>query len=144
VQQGWISSGPPNSTPSEAILFEYESNVISLKDLIALYLHSHSCTNAHSLREKYKSAVYVFNAEQDKLARAAIHKLQSEFEDVIITQVLYFKEFELNEQDYLDYYYKNPEKPFCKVYIAPKLKILIKQDASKFDQEKTKHLNLDL
>ena len=40
--------------------------------------------------------------------------LQVEFENPIITTVESFGEFRLNQETYIDYYYKNPQKPFCK------------------------------
>jgi peptide-methionine (S)-S-oxide reductase len=40
--------------------------------------------------------------------------LQKEFGKPIITKVIPFKTFKLNDQQYLDYYYRNPEKRFAK------------------------------
>jgi len=121
VRQGWISAKPPFDAFSEAILFNYDDSRISLHSLIEIHLHSHSCTNTHSMRGKYRSAIYVFNEEQELASRNVIEKLQKNFENNILTEVLYFKGFKLNSEEYLDYYSKNPEEPFCKTYIQPKL-----------------------
>jgi len=42
----------------------------------------------------------------------------------IITKAYAFKEFRTSSDNYQDYYQKNPNKPFCKRYIQPKLIII--------------------
>ena len=114
VEQGWISSDAENAAPSEAVIVHFDSAVIILGTLVAVHLHTHSCTAGHSMRDKYRSAVYAFNENQAAAAQTAINALQTEFEQAIITKVLSFQTFRLNDETYLDYYYKDPSKPFCK------------------------------
>ena len=52
--------------------------------------------------------------------------LQVNFERPLVTKVLTFKAFKINQQGYLDYYNKNPDKPFCQTYIKPKLEKVLK------------------
>ena len=59
VDQGWISSKEPNAYFSEAILLEYNPQLISLETLVSIHLHTHSSTANHSMRVKYRSAVYL-------------------------------------------------------------------------------------
>jgi peptide-methionine (S)-S-oxide reductase len=127
VQQGWISSDGENTAPSEAVIVSFEETEISLQTLIAIHLHTHSCTATHSMRDKYRSAVYTFNDRQAAEAQTVIKGLQAEFEQPIITKVLPFQTFRLNEETYLDYYYKDPSKPFCQNIVNPKLKELIRR-----------------
>ena len=51
-----------------------------------------------------------------------IAELQNGFSHKIITQVLEFHQFKPSAKDFQNYYQSNPEKPFCKKYINPKLK----------------------
>ncbi|MGB6038132.1 MAG: peptide-methionine (S)-S-oxide reductase [Cryomorphaceae bacterium] len=139
VCQGWISATPPQDTFSEAILFEYDPGVISLVDLLAIHLYSHSCTKRHSMRNKYRSAIYVFDASQELECRKAIQLLQMDFEEKILTEVLYFNYFKLNSEEYLDYYFRNPDKPFCKTYIEPKLRSLMERYSDVFNAECISH-----
>ncbi|MFD0767160.1 peptide-methionine (S)-S-oxide reductase [Mucilaginibacter lutimaris] len=127
VEQGWISSHGEHSVPSEAVIVHFDRAVIDLKTLVAVHLHTHSCTAQHSMRSKYRSAVYTYNDHQSGEARQAVGELQSEFLEPIITKVLSFGSFKLNEETYLDYYYKNPEKPFCQNIVNPKLQELIRR-----------------
>jgi peptide-methionine (S)-S-oxide reductase len=132
VDQGWISSKPPNETLSEAVLVSFNPIRISLETLIEIHLLTHSCTSEHSMRGKYRSAVYYVNAVQKKTANQAIEHLQKDFEDQIITKVIPFKTFKLNQESFLNYYQKNPDKPFCKTYISPKLSLLVQKFGKHF------------
>ena len=123
VEQGWISSSAPNDAFSEAVIVHYRPGVIALKILIAIHLHTHASTKIHSLRAKYRSAVYVFDG---KLAEAQklISECQSDFNERIITQALPGKKFRLNTEGYQNYYKKNKKGIFCERYIAPKLRFI--------------------
>ncbi len=137
VEQGWISS-LEYSAMSEAVVVHFYTDIISLKILLEIHLHTHSCTSTHSMREKYRSAVYVFNKEQRESAKEIVATLQTQFKDPIITKVLTFETFKINKEKYLDYYYKNPEKAFCKTRIEPKLKKLKSLFANKGHSSKLK------
>ncbi|MFA6245532.1 MAG: peptide-methionine (S)-S-oxide reductase [Mucilaginibacter sp.] len=127
VEQGWISSNGGNMAPSEAVIVTYHEKEISLQTLIAIHLHTHSCTAQHSMREKYRSAVYTFEDAQAAEAQTTISEIQADFDQPIITKVLPFQTFRLNDETYLDYYYKDPSKPFCRNIVNPKLKELIRR-----------------
>lgn len=124
VQQGWIASTVPNDAFSEAVIVRYNPAIIGLKDLIEIHLHTHSSTANHSMRHKYRSAVYWFGEEDKQAANEAIAAFQNDFEQPIITAVLPFVSFRENIPEQLNYYYSDPEKPFCKLYIDPKLQML--------------------
>jgi len=137
VDQGWISSVEFPSM-SEAVVVHFDSNIIPMEVLIEIHLQTHSCTSNHPMREKYRSAVYVYNNKQSKQAKNVIKDLKPQFEKSIITKVLTFQAFKINKEEYLDYYFKNPEKAFCKTQINPKLKKLIALFASNVDSCKLK------
>ena len=133
VKQGWISSTEPYTEFSEAVLVEFNEDEISLKDLIEIHLNTHSSTSNHSMRQKYRSAVYVMSKEDAVQVSIVLDDLQTNFEQSLVTQVLPFKAFKINEEDYQDYYYKNPDKPFCQTYIKPKLEKVLKINPNAVD-----------
>lgn len=136
VNQGWIASDNENSTYSEGIIIEFDATSISLDVLVAIHLHTHSATAMHSMRGKYRSAVYCFNAEDCIEAIEAIQKLQPEFDAPIITKVMPFVDFRLNIPEQLNYYYTDPTRPFCETYINPKLKFLLQQFSGNVNTDK--------
>ena len=137
VEQGWIASQSPNEAFSEAVIVTYDTVIITLTDLISIHLHTHASTSNHSMRHKYRSAVYWFDAEDEVMIKRIIAGLQSHFSDPIITQVLPFASFKLSLPEHLNYYYANPEKPFCTLYIHPKMELLKRELPSLLNQSKS-------
>lgn len=127
VDQGFVAATGENSEFSEAVIVHFNPEVISLHRLVEIHLNTHHSTSNHSMRSKYRSAIYGFNREQEELAIKILQNLQSAFKDQIVTKVLTFKTFRSSIEDFIDYYKKGPERPFCKTYIVPKLQLLKEQ-----------------
>ncbi|WP_273447990.1 peptide-methionine (S)-S-oxide reductase [Neolewinella agarilytica] len=124
VEQGWVSSLPPNEAFSEAVIVHYDPEIISVEDLMAVHLETHAATKNHGLRHRYRSAVYYFAAGEAAAFEHILNGLAREYPEPILTQVLPFVGFKASLPEHQDYYRKDPEKPFCKRFIAPKLKAL--------------------
>ncbi|WP_282148497.1 peptide-methionine (S)-S-oxide reductase [Algibacter lectus] len=133
VEQGYVASVEENTSFSEAVIIHFNEAVIGLSVLIEIHLHTHKSTSNHSMRDKYRSAIYYFSEVQKKKATDILNGFKNTFEEEIITEVLPFSEFKASREAIQNYYKKNPEKPFCKQFINPKLKLLV----NKF----SKHLN---
>lgn len=127
VEQGWIASIHEHHTFSEAIIVHFNPDEISLAILIEIHLHTHSSTSNHSMRKKYRSAVYTFSEAQHQEAQSIISELQADFERKIVTKVYPFNAFKENIEEQLNYFYSDPTKAFCERYIHPKLQLLMQQ-----------------
>ena len=62
--------------------------------------------------------------------------------DDYITEVLDFETFKASNEEITNYYYSNPEKPFCKTFINPKLTLLLNYYSDAVDLDKLSHLKL--
>ncbi len=127
VEQGWIASEGVHSELSEGVIVHFDPSIISLRTLVDIHLATHSCTVDHSMRKKYRSAIYTFSDQQTIEAEEILTVLQLQYAAPLITKVLPFLSFKLNKETYQEYYLKNPEKPFCQRYIEPKLSLLKKE-----------------
>ena len=136
VEQGFISSEEEYNTYSEAVIVHFNPEEISLRNLIEIHLSTHKSTSEHSMRSKYRSAIYFFDKIQQTNSEAFLEELQTEFEKTLITKVLPFNSFKESDQMFQNYYYKNPEKPFCETHIDPKLSILMTQFRRSVNLEK--------
>jgi peptide-methionine (S)-S-oxide reductase len=132
VEQGWVSAAKPNDAYAEGVIVHFSRDIIDLAMLISVHLHTHSCTSTHSLRRKYRSAIYAYSNKQLYQAKRIISSLQSEFDKLIITKPILLDDFKLNNENYLNYYARNPERQFCQTYINPKLKVLQAQYSDVF------------
>ncbi|MEO5595183.1 MAG: peptide-methionine (S)-S-oxide reductase [Chitinophagaceae bacterium] len=135
VEQGWIAAEEKRSF-SEAIIVYYNPAEINLPVLIGIHLHTHSSTANHSMRNKYRSAIYTFTQEQREACEGILINLQNNFDKPLVTEVLTFHDFRFSLKDEENYYYKNPAKPFCKTHIHPRLKMLLKNFSAHADSAK--------
>ena len=125
VEQGWLSSFADDDWFSEGIIVTYMPDVLSLKNLIAIHLHTHSSTKAHSMRGKYRSAVYAMEPYQNTEIKHNLALLQDEFEQPLITRAYAFNQFKPSDKSMQNYYYSDPQRPFCENIITPKLQKLL-------------------
>jgi len=126
VGQGWIASVSPFDTFSEGIIVHYNDE-IDLDTLIEVHLLTHSSAAAHTMRYKYRSAVYYFDEADKDEVESIIRQLALKNKIDYITLTLPFVAFRLNTERYLNYYRKNKQGPFCRTYIDPKLTVIRKK-----------------
>jgi len=112
VNQGWIASIDNNAELSEAIEVYFDQSKVSLQTLIEIHLYTHASTANHSMRKKYRSAIYTYDDDQNQEANKALDALQSDFDQPIITQVLPFDSFKANKDELQNYLYNSPNKSF--------------------------------
>ena len=141
VEQGFVSSTKENEPFSEAVIVYFNREEIPLEVLIEIHLRTHKSTSEHSMRKKYRSAIYFFDKQQQKEVTSIVSNIQKQFDGKIITKTLEFKSFRLSNEQFLNYYYKNPTKPFCERFINPKLEVLLQQYAEFVDTHKLKTPN---
>ena len=136
VNQGWIASRGENAELSEAIEVVFDPAVISLSTLVEIHLHTHASTSNHSMRGKYRSAIYVYNETQYNQAVNILNAHRADFDQPVITQVYPFKDFKTNKAELMDYFYTAPNRPFCQRYIHPKLTVLLARFSDHVDKHK--------
>lgn len=130
VKQGFISSEPPNDAYSEAVLVQFDPEIIPLSALIEVHLRTHASTSNHKMRIKYRSAIYVVDYKQITPVQNMLEELQNQFDKPLVTEVLQFKTFKASLPKFQNYHQKNSEGQFCQTYIDPKLSMLRKKYGS--------------
>lgn len=144
VAQGWVSSTGEYSSFSEAIICHFDSEIISLETLIEIHLLTHSSTSDHSMRSKYRSAIYYFGNGQKETCSGLLTNWQANQKEKVITKVLPFRTFKANKPEFVDYLYSRKDNQFCTNYIHPKLNKLLQSHSNNLDHEKMDALNLSL
>ena len=139
VQQGFIRSTPPHDNYSEAVIVHFDPALIERHTLIEIHLRSHASMSAHSMRDKYRSAIYSFNNGQHSACQNILAQLQPLFDKPLITATYTFKGFKASAERFQNYYLTDPTRPFCTTHIEPKLKML----REKYSAQLTGNKNTD-
>lgn len=112
---------------AEAVLIEYDPEVISFRGLLEIFFATHDPTTlnrqGNDIGTQYRSAIFYTNQEQKKQAEAFIELLEEEqvFPDKIVTEVTASGPFYEAEEYHQDYYSLHRDQPYCRVIINPKL-----------------------
>lgn len=112
---------------AEAVRITFDQAVIGYRDLLEIFFEIHDPTTLNrqgaDVGPQYRSAIFYHSEEQREVAESVIAELQAErYPDrPIVTEVVPVGEFYLAEPEHQEYYRRNPEAPYCRIVIAPKL-----------------------
>lgn len=133
---------PSHSAFFEAVVIEFAASTISLAVLIEIHLNTHNPNKAHRLANRYPSGIYTYSQQQmqDTIQIIKLHQDLWQKEGLSLsTQVQPMQErFQPSPKAQQDYYFKNPQKPFCQVRISPKLSKLMQSYSAYVDEDKAK------
>lgn len=115
---------------TEAIKVEYDPNLISTEKILDVFFDSHDPTTFNrqgaDVGSQYRSAIFFTGQKQQEAAENKIaeygKKLPSGKE--VVTELSAAETFYPAEEYHHDYFKKNPDKMYCQVVIAPKIKKL--------------------
>lgn len=119
-----MCSQAPHDSWSEAVVVTFDPDAMDLQTLIEVHLRTHASTSPHKMRGKYRSAVYSFDDRQARAASDALQNLQAGFSEPLVTRVLPHAGFRPSDRRFRDYYATDPDRPFCRTYINPKLRFI--------------------
>lgn len=112
---------------AEACNIIYDPKEISFDELLAAFFTAHDPTQlnrqGNDVGNQYRSAIFYRNSVQKEKAEYYIKKLNSEkvYPSNIVTVVEPLSIFYAAEDYHKDYYNNNPDQPYCKYVIQPKL-----------------------
>jgi len=112
---------------AEAIQVTYDANELSYRDVLEMFFAFHDPTTmdrqGSDVGTQYRSAIFFASPEQERTAREVIAALteQHVFPAPIVTEVTPLTTFYAAEDYHQGYYRQNPEQPYCRVVIAPKV-----------------------
>lgn len=112
---------------AEVIQIEYESNLISFKDLLEVFFKTHDPTTLNQQGAdrgtQYRSAIFYHSERQKTMAEEAIRELNEAgaYDSPIVTEVAEFKVFYEAEEYHQNYYKNNPEQGYCRMVVRPKV-----------------------
>jgi|SRR5581483_2966149 peptide-methionine (S)-S-oxide reductase len=112
---------------AEVVQVTFDPDVISYRDILEIFFSVHDPTTLNrqgaDVGEQYRSVIFYLDDEQKRIAQETIQALTEAraFKDPIVTQVEPLTEFYPAEDYHQEYFKNNPNQPYCRVVIAPKV-----------------------
>lgn len=116
-----------NTGHAEACNIYFDPEVITYDELLAAFFVAHDPTQlnrqGNDVGTQYRSAIFYHNAQQKELAEHYIQQLNQEkaYPSDIVTEVNPLTEFYIAEDYHQNYYANNPNEPYCRYVIQPKV-----------------------
>jgi peptide-methionine (S)-S-oxide reductase len=145
VQSGFAGGSKHNPTyrevctggtgHAEVVQVTFDPSLLTYRDLLEVYFGIHDPTTLNrqgsDMGTQYRSAIFYHTPEQKQIAEAMIAELTAATKSDIVTDVVPFTAFYPAEENHNDYFRQNPEQPYCRAVIDPKVAKFRKQFATK-------------
>ena len=112
---------------AEVTQVTFDPDVISFRDLLGVFFSIHDPTTPDrqggDVGTQYRSAIFYHDDEQRRVAEDFVRELEAEhvFDDPIVTKLEPLEVFYPAEEYHREYYRRNPNQPYCRAVIAPKV-----------------------
>lgn len=110
---------------AEVIQIEYDPAKITYGQIIDLFWKAHDPTTLNrqgaDSGTQYRSIILYRTDEERDIAEKSKAAAQAQFKDKIVTEIVPLKAFYPAEQYHQDFYQNNPDYPYSRAVIAPKL-----------------------
>lgn len=111
---------------AEVVEIEFDSDRISLDEVFDLFWRAHDPTTLNrqgaDVGTQYRSAIFYRDEAQRRIAEASRDRVQKEFRDPIVTEIVELDTFFPAEGYHQDFYEANPRHGYCRMVIEPKLR----------------------
>jgi peptide-methionine (S)-S-oxide reductase len=112
---------------AEVVQVTFDPVVISYRDVLNVFFSIHDPTTlnrqGNDVGTQYRSAIYTHSLDQDRVAREAIDELVAAgiWSAPIVTEVEALDTFYPAEEYHQNYFARNPEQPYCRAVVEPKV-----------------------
>lgn len=114
---------------AEVVQITYDSDVISYEDILYVFWRTHDPTTlnrqGNDVGPQYRSIILYHNEEQKRIAeqsRAQANDDPNLYAAPIVTEIAPLEEFYPAEGYHQNYYKDNPNQPYCRIVIDPKVR----------------------
>jgi peptide-methionine (S)-S-oxide reductase len=137
VVSGYAGGHVPNPTyqqvcsgttgHAEVVQVAFDPETVSYRRLLQIFFGIHDPTTPNrqggDVGTQYRSAIFTHSAEQQATAEALVRELTEEqlFDAPIVTEVRPLDTFYPAEDYHQDYFRQNPNQPYCRAVVGPKL-----------------------
>ncbi|MCX7776417.1 MAG: peptide-methionine (S)-S-oxide reductase MsrA [Spirochaetaceae bacterium] len=110
---------------AETVEITFDPARISYRQILDLFWKFHDPTTLNrqgaDVGEQYRSVIFYLDERQREIAEASLWDAQAYYADPIVTALEPAGVFWPAEEYHQSYYARNPDAPYCRFVIAPKL-----------------------
>ncbi|MCY4419295.1 MAG: peptide-methionine (S)-S-oxide reductase MsrA [Cytophagales bacterium] len=116
-----------NTGHAEVVQISYDPDIIGYEKLLEVFWKTHDPTTknkqGNDIGKQYRSVIFYHTQTQYKEAQRYKNLLneRNTFSAPVITEIVPFQAFYEAEQRHQDFYTLNPNQPYCRTIIEPKL-----------------------
>lgn len=116
-----------NTGHAEVVRVTFDPSVISFRDLLDVFFTIHDPTTLNrqgaDVGTQYRSAIFYTSPEQQAIATQTISELGNAklWDQPIVTEVKPLDTFYEAEDYHQEYFTNNPNQPYCRAVVAPKV-----------------------
>lgn len=124
-----VSTG--NTNYAESIQIKFDPKIISYEKLLEVFWTLFDPTTLNrqgaDVGTQYRSVIFYHSPEQKGVAEESKRKIEKSklYKNPIVTKIEPFTNFYPAEDYHQNYYERNPDQPYCKIVIDPKLQKLM-------------------
>lgn len=147
VESGYSGGNVPNPSydqvctgttgHAEVVQITFDPTIISFRELLEVFFTIHDPTTLNrqgaDVGTQYRSAIFYHTQEQREIAEHVMKEFREAkiWDAPIVTEIRAFTTFYRAEEYHQGYYKRNPEQPYCRIVIEPKVAKLRKQYRAK-------------
>lgn len=112
---------------AEVVQLTFDPQIISFRDLLQVFFTIHDPTTLNrqgaDVGTQYRSAIFYHTPEQQAVATQMIAELNAAqlWDSALVTEVAPLTAFYPAEDYHRDYFARNPNQPYCRAVVAPKV-----------------------
>ncbi len=131
----------PASGHAEACQVTFDPEKVTYAELLEIFWKTHDPTTkdrqGNDVGTQYRSVIFYHEEEQRRLAEHYKKKLGEArvYDDPIVTEIVKFEAFYPAEKYHQNYYATNPDQPYCRFVIQPKVEKFKKVFGGKLRQK---------
>ncbi len=135
VESGYSGGAMPNPSyqavctgetgHAEVVQVTFDPEVIPFDELLAVFFSVHDPTTLNrqgaDVGTQYRSTIFYHSDEQKVTAERVIAEVAPQWKDPIVTEVTAFEKIYIAEDYHQEYFANNPNQPYCRAVVAPKV-----------------------
>lgn len=122
---------------AEVVQLTFDPDVVSFRELLEIFFTIHDPTTLNrqgaDVGTQYRSIILYHSLAQRETALKVIEEIERAkiWDDPIVTQVKPFERFYPAEEYHVNYFERNPNQPYCRLVIAPKVQAFRRKHTDK-------------